>query len=338
MRTTIYDVAKKAGVGIGTVSRVLNNHPSVSEQTRNRVLEAINELGYTPHAMARGLALHKTNSIGILVPFFTHHFFVEILKGIQMAAYEYGLDLILYNVQSSEQKAKYFKKISAEKKVDGIILITLNVRDEDIQTFKKANIPVVLVDSYHRNVTCLTVDNVAGAMYATDHLLDLGHTRIGFLNGLMRYHSSRDRLHGYKLALARRSIPIEKSLIVESEFSRSDGFKAMETLWNKNKKLSAVFAASDLQAIGVIKYLSTQGVRVPEDVSVVGFDNIELAELVELTTISQPMHQMGADAMQILVKHLATSGRKGGDTIPTVIHKTYTPRLVTRKSTLPKRS
>lgn len=337
MGITIYDVAKKAGVGIGTVSRVLNNHPSVSNQTRKRILDTIDELGYTPHAMARGLASHKANSIGIVVPFFTHHFFIEILKGIQAAAYESGIDIILYNVQSSEQKTKYFKRISTEKKVDGIIVIALTIRDEHIETFHEADIPVVLVDTYHKNATCLTVNNVEGAKSATEHLLLLGHDRIGFLNGLLRYHSSRDRLRGYKTALDERPLRTDESLIIESEFSRADGFKAMERLWKENKKPSAIFAASDLQAIGAIEYLVAQGLRVPEDISIVGFDNIELAELVNLTTISQPMYQMGVDALNILVQKLAGTRQKGGDTAPTVLQKVYTPTLVVRKSTMPRK-
>lgn len=337
MGITIYDVAKKAGVGIGTVSRVLNNHPSVSKQTRKRILDTIDELGYIPHAMARGLASHKANSIGIVVPFFTHHFFIEILKGIQVAAYEFGLDIILYNVQSSDQKSKYFGRISTEKKVDGIIVIALSVHDEHVRTFNEAGIPVVLVDTYHKNATCLTVNNIEGARSATEHLLLLGHNRIGFLNGLLRYHSSRNRLRGYKTALDEWSIGIDDSLITESEFSRADGFKAMEQLWSENKKPSAIFAASDLQAIGAIEYLTAQGLKVPQNVSIVGFDNIELAELVNLTTISQPMYQMGVDALNILVQKLTGPTQKGGDTAPTALQKVYTPTLVVRKSTMPKK-
>lgn len=336
MRVTIYDVAKKAGVGIGTVSRVLNDHPSVREETRAKILNAIEELGYTPHAMARGLAAHRTNSIGIVVPFFTHHFFIEILKGIQAAAYEFGLDIILYNVQSGEQKAKYFKRLSSEKKVDGVIIINLTVRDENIKAFSEANIPIILVDTYHKDATCLTVDNVKGARIAVEHLLLLGHERIAFLNGLLRYHSSRDRSKGYSEALNERNISTDQSLIVESEFSRAEGFKAMRQLWDtNNEKPSAVFAASDLQAIGAIEYLTSQGLRVPEDVSIVGFDNIELAELVNLTTIGQPMYEMGVDALKMLVERLSST-KKGGDPTPDALQKVYTPTLVVRKSTMPK--
>jgi LacI family transcriptional regulator len=323
---TIYDVAKKAGVGVGTVSRVLNASTHVSPQTRERVLLAMQELDYQPNAVARSLATRRTNSIGVLVPFFTRHFFIEVLRGIQDVAHRMDQGIFLYNVQKHQQKETYLARIPVERRVDGLIVITLRIRDQHAARFQKGKLPVILVDSDHPTLPSLVVDNAYGAKLATEHLLGLGHKKIAFINGLMRYHASRSRKDGFEEAFTLAGLEPSPKLMVETEFDRPGGQQGMAFLWEAGERPTAVFAASDLQAIGVIEFLKSKGVRVPEDVAVVGYDDIEMAELLGLTTIRQPMYTMGAEAAQRLMGGLAPP--PAGEGWPRV----YQPELVIRKS------
>ncbi|NLC47639.1 MAG: LacI family transcriptional regulator [Firmicutes bacterium] len=323
---TIYDVAKKAGVGVGTVSRVINGSPHVSPRTRERVLEAIAELDYQPHAVARSLATNRTNAIGVLVPFFTNYFFLEVLRGIQDVAYRKDQGIFLYNVQQHKQKEVYLARIPVERRVDGLIVITLRIRENHAARFINGKFPVILVDSYNPTLPSLVVDNAYGAKLATEHLLSLGHRKVAFINGLMRYHASRARKAGFEEAFAQAGLQPDPNLIMETEFERSGGRQAMAALWEAGKRPTAVFAASDLQAIGVMEYLQKQGVRVPDDVAVVGYDDIEMAELLDLTTIRQPMYTMGAEAAERLLEGLPPP--PVGEGWP----KVYKPELIVRKS------
>jgi DNA-binding LacI/PurR family transcriptional regulator len=323
---TIYDVAKKAGVGVGTVSRVLNANVHVSPQTRERVLLAIEELDYQPHAVARSLATRRTNSIGVLVPFFTRHFFIEVLRGIQDVAHRTDQGIFLYNVQKHDQKETYLARIPVERRVDGLIVITLRIRDGHAAKFQKGKLPVILVDSYHPILPSLVVDNAYGAKLATEHLLGLGHQKIAFLNGLMRYHASRARKDGFEEAYSQSGLQPDPKLVVETEFDRSGGKQGMAFLWERGARPTAIFAASDLQAIGAIEFLKTKGVRVPEDMAIVGYDDIEMAELLGLTTIRQPMYTMGAEAAERLLGGLEPPPTTEGPRV-------YRPELVIREST-----
>lgn len=323
---TIYDVAKKAGVGVGTVSRVLNANAHVSPQTRERVLLAMQELDYQPHAVARSLATSRTNSIGVLVPFFTRHFFIEVLRGIQDVAHRTDQGIFLYNVQKHQQKETYLARIPVERRVDGLIVITLRIRDQHAAKFLKGKLPVILVDSYHPTLPSLVVDNAYGAKIATEHLLSLGHKKIAFINGLMRYHASRARKDGFAEAFTLAGLTPDSNLIVETEFDRPGGEQGMASLWEGGARPTAVFAASDLQAIGAIEFLKSKGVRVPEDVAVVGYDDIEMAELLGLTTIRQPMYTMGAEAAERLLGGLPPPPAAEG------WPRVYKPELVIRKS------
>ncbi len=323
---TIYDVAKKAEVGVGTVSRVLNGNPHVSPKTRERVLAAIAELDYQPHAVARSLATNRMNAIGVLVPYFTKHFFIEVLRGIQDVAHREDQGIFLYNVQKHEQKETYLARIPVERRVDGLIVITLRIREQHAARFIKGKLPVILVDSYNPVLPSLVVDNAYGALLATEHLLSLGHRKIAFINGLMRYHASRARRQGFEQAFAQEGIQPETSLIAETEFDRQGGWQAMAALWEAGHRPTAVFAASDLQAIGAMEFFQGKGIRVPEDVALVGYDDIEMAELLGLSTIRQPMYTMGAEAAESLLAGLPAAPAEEG------WPRVYKPELVVRKS------
>ncbi|HHV62440.1 MAG TPA: LacI family transcriptional regulator [Firmicutes bacterium] len=341
---TIYDIAKQAGVGLGTVSRVLNNNPHVRPETRARVIGAMEELGYHPAAMARGLARQRSDTIGVIVPFFTRPFFVEVLKGIQDAALGYNKDIILYSVLQRGQKNVYFERIPRERKVDGAIVVTLRVHDEHVESFIRRGMPLVLVDTENAGADSLVVDNMHGAETAVRHLLSLGHRRIGFVNGLLRYRASQERLKGYQDGLRGAGIPYDPALVVETEYDRESGRAGMGKLWEQHwerhtgRPPTAIFAASDVQAIGVIEFLQSKGIRVPQAVAVVGYDDIELSKYLGITTIRQPMYEMGRRAMELLVNRLEErrgsrpSSQSSPDGRPPTERIVFTPELVVRYS------
>jgi DNA-binding LacI/PurR family transcriptional regulator len=318
MSVTIYDVAKKAGVGIGTVSRVLNNSPQISPSTRSKVLRVIRELKYQPSAMARSLARKKSNIIGCVVPRFTGYFYFEVLNGIQQALSSFGYDLILYNIDKLEKKEEILKRTIRERKVDGVLLISLSISDKLASRFIEAKLPIVLVDSYHDALDSITVENKEGAFLATEHLIRLGHRKIGMINGCLSSVPAINRLEGFRAALLRYQIDYEDHLVVNVEangdpdilhndgFNKLAGYKAMQRLLAlKQDRPTAVFISSDIQATGAIKAILEHGLKIPGDLAIIGFDNIELSEYLGLTTVHQPMYEMGTVAANRLIAKIA---------------------------------
>lgn len=317
MAVTIYDVAKKAGVGIGTVSRAVNNHPHVSQKTRDRVLEVIKELKYQPHAMARSLARKKSNAIAVIVPVFTGYFFLEVLKGVQQAMIQDHYDLILYSIDQAEKTDQFLKKTLREKRVDGVLLISLKITDQYARYFLDTDFPIVLVDSFHPELDSITVQNEQGALIATEHLLALGHRRIAMIDGQLKSSPAQDRLDGYKAALAKADIGFDTRYLIISDivagqdgFNRESGYRAMQRLLALgDERPSAVFVSSDIQAAGAMRAIQQAGLNVPDDISVIGFDDVEIAEYLDLTTVRQPMYQMGELAVRQLLSRI--EGNKG---------------------------
>jgi len=315
MAVTIYEVAKKAGVGIGTVSRVLNNSPRISPDTRDRVLKVIKALHYQPHAMAQGLARKKSLTLAALVPFFTGHFYVELLKGIQQATAHYKYDLILYSIEDVHDKDFYLKRALQQRRVDGVLLVSLPLPDTFAKEFQRKKLPLVLVDAFHREFDSITVNNQTGAYIAGRHLLHLGHKRLAMITG---HHDSAPAQHrhaGFQNALQEAGVAIADDLIVSSDmlkneqvrrndgFNKEAGYFGMKQLLQRNgRRPTGVFVASDIQALGAMKAVRESGLRIPEDIAIVGFDDIELAEYVGLTTVRQPMLQMGRQAVERLMQ------------------------------------
>ena len=310
MSVTIYHVAKRAGVGIGTVSRAINNSGSISPKTKEKVLAVVKELEYRPHASARGLARRKTNTIGVIVPFFTGYFFVELLKGIQGEVSKHQYDLILYSVDETNKREMILRKVLQERKVDGVLLISLEMTTNEVWEFRRSRLPIVLVDSYHPDLDSITVENRRGAYVATQHLIRLGHSRIGMIDGNLKSSPARVRLEGYKSALREYDIDFHEEYLVISDyvtgedgFNREAGYQAMKQLLRLGStRPTAVFVSSDIQALGAMKAIEEDGLRIPDDVAIVGFDDIELAHYVGLTTMRQPMFEMGKLAVDRLVE------------------------------------
>ncbi len=304
----IYDVAKQAGVGIGTVSRVLNGSLKVKPETRSRVQDAINQLDYVPHSGARSLGSGRNHVLGLVVPFFTRPFFIEVLRGVEMTATIHGYDLVLYNIETNEQRDHYLRQLPMRRRVDGLLVVSLFCDESEAIRFRKMNLPVVLVDSYNPLLTSFVVDNISAAQQATEFLISLGHRQIGFVNGVkassFNFNKSDDRMIGYCQGLASNDIPYNPELVCVTEWTRAGGRKAARQLLLLPQRPTAIFAVSDVQALGIMEEVKAQGLAVPEDICIVGFDNIELAELLNLTTIAQPMCEMGKQGIEQLISEI----------------------------------
>ena len=314
MPVTIYDVAKRAGVGIGTVSRVINDSPQISEATRRKVQKAIKELHYQPHTVAQSLARKKTNTIACIIPFFTGYFFVELLRGIQRKITEYKYDLILYSVDITNKKETFLQRTLEERKVDGVLLVSLEMDLDFVSRFVKCQFPIVLVDSDHPELDSITVDNVAGACAATQHLISTGYKKIAMIDGQLKSIPARLRLEGFKKALKKNDMPFYEDYFVACDFANeADGFNkeagytAMNRLLNLGEnRPRAVFVSSDIQAIGAMQAIRERGLNVPNDIAVMGFDDIELAQFVGLTTMHQPIMHMGEIAVDRLLEKITS--------------------------------
>lgn len=333
MSPTIYDIARKAKVGIGTVSRVLNNHPSVSAKTRKRVLKISERLNYNPHPYARGLARRKTDAVLAIIPFFTTFFFIEILQAVQSVLSEQDCTLILQGVNHPDQVELAWKRHSLQKAVDGVLFFSMNVPADFQMDPVYSRSPIILVDAQHKDFDSYSVRNQSGAFRATSYLLELGHKKIGMLNANLNSRPAKERYRGYLQALTEKNIPVHPqyhkhdSSPVLDGFTRESGYRLMQEFLAMEKQMpEAFFIASDIQAIGALNALREKGIRCPEDVAIIGFDDIDLAEHVQLTTMRQPMAKIGMMAAKRLLERMT-------DPSLPVIHETFEPELVIRTTT-----
>jgi DNA-binding LacI/PurR family transcriptional regulator len=328
---TIHDVARLAGVGIGTVSRVINGNSSVKPETREKVLAAIKQLDYKPDPIARSMISKRTNAIGIIAPFFTRPFFMQVLQGVEAATARHGKELVLYNVRTDEQRDHCFSELPMRRKVDGVLILSLSPEDTFAQNFHRIGLPVVLVDAYSPLLTSLVVNNVEGAYQAIIHLMNLGHQRIGFINGVIegkKFNQAIDRLRGVKQAFEDRGLHYAPDLTIATAWDRQGGREAAYQLLTRAPRPTALFVASDVQAIGALDAAKALHIRVPEELSIIGYDGIEISELLGLSTIQQPMYQMGEMGIEKLIEHINYPSKK-----PELIW--LQPKLVERTTTGP---
>ncbi|MCP5093977.1 MAG: LacI family transcriptional regulator [Chloroflexi bacterium] len=308
--TTIRDVAKKAGVGVGTVSRVLNQSPSVSESTREKVLAAIAELKYTPSLIARRLSLGKTMTIGVITPFFTRSSYVERLRGVETVLSQSEYDFIIYNVETVERRDKYFREIPRRERIDGLMIMSLPPTDEDAQRFVESNIPTVLVDAAHPQLSRVVIDDVLGGYKATKHLIDLGHRKISYISDYMKdspFHFApvQYRYQGYRNALADSGIEFNPNYYKQGELSEQEAQRLAIEVLSLPDPPTAIFAYSDTQALGVLRAAQDLGIEVPEQLSVMGYDDIELAEYLHLTTMRQNLFDSGVRGAELILSALS---------------------------------
>jgi DNA-binding LacI/PurR family transcriptional regulator len=310
--TTIAKVAAQAGVGVGTVSRVLNGSPSVSEDTRRRVLEAIAALDYQPSAVARALSTGRAHAIGVIAPFFTHPSVIERVRGVSRTLTDAGYQLILLDVERAEQRREFFKSLAVRGRIDGVLSISLAPSEREVRRLQMANLPIVLLDRGHASLPTITIDDVEGGRMAAEHLLALGHRLIAFVGdeeeNLFGFDSSAQRREGFTAALAAAGVALEPQLILRRPHGRDAARDAAATLLALEPRPTAVFASSDVQAIGVLEAAQAAGVPVPDELSVIGFDDVEAAGYTGLTTIAQPLEESGALGAAMLLR--AMSGER----------------------------
>lgn len=305
MAVTIHEVAKAAGVGVGTVSRVINNSQAVKKSTREKVLQVIAQLNYYPDPIARSMIKRRTGSLGVIIPFFTRHFSIEVLRGVETEATRQGYELVIYNVENVQQRRRYFTELPMRRRVDGLLIVSLSPDETEVFNMKEAELSAVLIDAYSPLLTSIVVNNVDGAYNAMRYLIARGHRRIGFLNGIIegsfKFNQANDRLIGVHRALGEAGITFEPELVAASHWNKTDGKEAAYQLLTLAELPTAIFVASDIQAVGVFNAAQELGIKIPEQLSLISFDGIEISEVLELTTIQQPMHEMGALGTQRLL-------------------------------------
>jgi DNA-binding LacI/PurR family transcriptional regulator len=306
MRKTIEHVAQLAEVSKATVSRVLNDSPKVSEQTRDRVMKAIKETGYYPNVTARRLTTNKAETIGLIIPSpqdktFGNPFYTEILRGFTHQAKIEGYDLLLF---INEHQFNY-SQLFYDRRVDGLLLVGVNRNDKGVIQLSNNKFPYILTGKVdYKEANYVDADNKGGAYQAVSYLVNLGHKRIGYLGGSFDFVFNQERFEGYLQVLKEHNLEYGKELTMESINTEESGYEAMRTLLESSLIPTAVFAANDLDAIGAMKAVRKKGLRIPEDIAVIGFDDIQLASHIEppLTTIRQPIYEMGITAVSLLVQ------------------------------------
>lgn len=306
--STLSDVGKLAKVSSGTVSRALAGNRRVSAATRERVLQAAEALHYSPNLAARRLSTGRTLSIAVIVPFFTRPSVSARLDGAMRVLAGTPYDLIVHNVATPEQRADCFERFSRHRQADGMLVVSLAPTDDEVPRLQRVDVPMVFIDADHpglTNVHRIVVDDVAGGRLATEHLIRLGHTRVGFVGnpvgGAFYFHPTRDRYRGYLKAHADARLVPRPEYHVEGEYGRPQAREMAANLLALEEPPTAMFAASDTLAFGVLEAARAAGRRVPEDLSVVGYDDIEMAQVVGLTTIRQLLFESGRLGMELLL-------------------------------------
>lgn len=310
---TIYDVAREAGVSDATVSRVFNNKTNVKAATRDRVLQAAAKLGYVVNVQARSLAGGKSNTIGLLVPGLDNGYIGEIIRGIDQELAHADYELMLYTTHRKGKNESTYLRYAANGLVDGLLLVVPLLSPTFLNALGALNYPYVLIDEVDPVGNSFSVDstNWQGAYDATTYLIELGHRDIGFISGIPELNSTKERLKGYQEALQAHNLLIRPDLIVDGDFVQASGFEQSLQLLNLEHRPTAIFAANDIMAFGVMEAIREQGLQIPNDISVIGFDDIPQASTThpKLTTVRQPLEQMGRVGVQLLLEHLEDSER-----------------------------
>ena len=305
---TIVDVASRAGVGVATVSRVLNGHTSVRPATRARVLDAIAALDYRPSSVARSLSLGKSMVVAVILPWFTPASAVERVRGIIAGVTGSAYDVMLFDVESEDRQRHAFELFGRGDRADGLLIVSTLPPEQHLAQLRASRTPCVLVDAQHAGLPSVVIDDLVGGELATRHLLELGHRRIAFIGDTppeFRFSSSRDRALGYERTLERAGIELRQEYIrVGTQLLHVARSIALELL-QLPEPPTAIFAASDTQALGVLEAARSLGIDVPGQLSVIGFDDIETASYVGLTTVRQPLFESGRRGAELLLRALS---------------------------------
>jgi LacI family transcriptional regulator len=312
-KPTIYDVAKQAGVSITTVSRMLNAPDKVNSKTRERVLAAIDQLRFVPKAEARARAMQHTGRIGVLSPFFTAPSFIQRLRGVAETLSPENYELVIYTVDSNDHFQGYLSSLPLTGNLDGLIILSLPVDDTQVRRLIDHGLPTVLIEYPHPKLNCVEIDDVEGGYMATSYLLGKRHRRIAFLGDtdLPEYsiHPVSLRLRGFRRALKEARIKLPDTFVRLAPYSQEQTRKVAKELLNLREPPTAIFAATDFQALGVLKAARELGFNVPDQLAVIGFDDLDIAEYFDLTTISQHLDESGRLAVELLLAQIESSSR-----------------------------
>jgi len=305
MRVSLKDIANAAGVSHSTVSRALSNNPLVAEKTRRRIERIAKRKGYAPNAIARGLVTQRTRAIGVIVTSIADPFVTEVVRGIEEVAANSGYRVFLGTSHNEPAREVNLIKAMREWHVDGVIVASSRMGALHQPLLKGIGAPIVLINNQKQQkglIHSVAVDDIQGGQLATDHLLSQGHCVIGYISGPADYTSNSNRLAGYQRALAAANIPFDPALVQPGN-GRVEGGEQVTQLLNRVPHLTAIFCYNDMTAIGALSTLKRHGLRVPDDISLVGFDDIPFAAYVDppLTTIQQPKDEMGRLAVQMLL-------------------------------------
>lgn len=308
MSITIYDVAREANVSMATVSRVVNGNPNVKPTTRKKVLRTIEELGYRPNAVARGLASKKTTTVGAIIPDISSTFFSELARGIEDIASMYNYNIILSSSDQNKDKELHLINTMLEKQVDGIVFMGGEITEDHISQFKTAQAPVVLAatQDHTEYLPSVNIDYEAAAFEVTRHLIEGNNAQPAIITGGDHVQSNGLKYEGYKKAMSEADIEIDDALVVVNESTYIGGVEAAAEIIQLEKRPKAVFVTTDEMAVGVIHGLQDHGITVPDDIEVFGFNNTRVAMMVRptLTTVIQPLYDIGAVAMRLLTKYM----------------------------------
>jgi len=334
-KITIYQVAQRAGVAISTVSRVLNNSPNVSQGTKDKVNEAIKDLNFRPQVSARNLASRKPQMLAIVVPSFTTPYYTEVLKGVKDEIGDLDLDIVIYNTGSKnpeEGVENFFNRGTA----DTIITISIDINDSVHRQLQSSEIPIVLVGSSHPMYNYFDLNNYKGGFLAGEHLVKQGFKKMGMILPVTNTKSSLLRRQGFEEALREFKMPIEEKFFIRGEstkhagFTEEAGFEAIYAFDKMGEFPEAIFCSNDTQAIGAYHAISKLGLKIPDDIAIMGYDNIKFTKYLDLTTVDQKMYSVGVEATKRLAQIIRNQDNHK-------VQKTFDPVLIPRGSTKKKK-
>jgi len=307
-QVTMRDVAREVGVSVNTVSRALAGKPDVNPQTRARVLEVAERLGYRPNRLARGLRSNKTGTIGVIVTDIANPFFGALVKGVEKAARARDYSIILQDTDEDYEREKEAIQVMLAERVDGLLITPVQTRTETIEELKECGLPFVLLGRHFDDIETdyVVTDDVEGGFLATEHLIKLGHRRIAMINGPLHISSAKERFQGYRKALDRSGVKLDESIVSSGAITMDDGYRVSKSLLTRRNRPTAIFAYSDFVAFGVMKAVREVGFHLPDDVAVVGYDDVQLSSCLEvpLTTVRIPTEELGRKATELLVKKM----------------------------------
>jgi len=328
MSATIKDICQATGFSTATVSRVLNNSPLVTEETKKRVQEALDRLSYQPHHAARALKLNRTGMIAVVFPELDNGFFTDVLRGIDEMASEFGTHLLTAFTHGPLDEEELISRMVRERRADAMILMNLTLKDAFLKQIEQWDMPVVLIDRPVRKGKLVSVgmDNRSGASAMTQHLIDAGHRSILFVGGPKDSYDAQERLAAFRITMQANRLPVPSSLIWSGDFTEAGGYRLMTEHLRLNRPLPhAIFAANDALAVGIHRALREHGTRIPENVALAGFDDTDIARHLDLTTVHVPMQMIGREAARRTLDLIEGRAIPANHILPT--------RLVVRGST-----